>query len=186
MRFVMSPDPPSPWKEFLGELDALLDEPIELHCIGGFAVVAAYGLPRSTNDLDYFSLVPRNRVSDLERIAGEGSALARKYKVHVHHAAVASVPESYAERMTELFPARFKNIRLFVLDPYDIVLSKLSRNVERDRQDVEYLVKTRHLDSNVLRERYEKELRAILIGPPNRHDATLEFWVEAYFVKPQS
>lgn len=177
----MSPDLVSPWKDFLEELDALLDEPIELHCIGGFALVAAYGVPRSTNDLDYFSLVPRNRVSDLEQIAGEGSALARKYKVHVHHAAVASVPESYAERITELFLGRFKNIRLFVLDPYDVALSKLTRNVERDRQDVEYLVKTHHLDPRVFRERYEKELRAMLIGPPNRHDATLEFWIEAYF-----
>lgn len=177
----MSPNLPSPWKEFLDELDCLLDEPVELHCIGGFAVVAAYGLPRSTNDLDYFSIVPCNRLPDLERIAGEGSALARKHKVHVHHAAVASIPESYDERMTELFPGRFKNIRLFVLDPYDIVLSKLSRNVERDRQDVEYLAKTHHLDSKILRERYEKELRTNLIGPPSRHDATLDFWIEAYF-----
>jgi len=179
----MSPDLPSPWKEFLEELDDLLDEPIELHCIGGFAVVAAYGLPRSTNDLDYFSLVPCNRVRDLQEIAGEGSTLARKHKVHVHHAAVATVPESYEGRMTELFPGHFKNLRLFVLDPYDIVLSKLSRNEERDRQDVEYLAKTQHLDSKVLRERYEEELGAILIGPASRHDATLQFWLEAYFGK---
>jgi len=26
----------SPWKEFLTELDGMLDEPLELHCIGGF------------------------------------------------------------------------------------------------------------------------------------------------------
>ncbi len=181
MRYAMSPDPPSPWAEFLQEPDELLDEPFELYCIGGFAVVAAYELPRSTNDLDYFSLVPCNRLPDLEQIAGEGSALARKYKVHVHHAAVASVPENYDERMTELFPGRFKNIRLFVLDPYDIVLSKLSRNIDRDREDVQYLAKTRQLDSKILRERYEKELRPILIGPPDRVDATLEFWIEAYF-----
>lgn len=180
----MSPDLVAPWKDFLKELDNLLDEPFELHCIGGFAVVAAYGLPRSTNDLDYFTLVPCNRAPDLERLAGEGSALARKYKVHVHHAGVASIPENYAERMTELFPGRFKNLRFFVLDPYDIVLSKLSRNVERDRQDVEYLAKTRRLDPRILRERYEKELRAILIGPVSRHDATLNFWLEAYFEKP--
>lgn len=177
----MPADLPSPWKEFLEELDGLLPEPIELHCIGGFAVVAAHGLPRSTNDLDYFSLEPYNRARDLQRIAGECSPLARKHKVHVHHAAVATVPESYEERLTELFPGRFKNLRLFVLDPYDIVLSKLSRNEERDRQDVDYLVKTQHLDANVLRERYEKELRTSLIGPPERHDRTLSFWLEAYF-----
>jgi len=177
----MSPNLPSPWREFLQELDALLDEPIELHCIGGFAVVAGYGLQRGTNDLDYRSLVPFNRINDLQRMAGPGSSLARKYKVHVQHTGVESMPENYEERLIELFPGSFKNIRLFVPDAYDLVLSKLARNIERDRQDVEFLAKTKHLDPGVLRERYEKELRPILIGPSTRHDATLEFWLEAYF-----
>jgi Nucleotidyltransferase of unknown function (DUF6036) len=171
----------SPWKEFLEELDGLLNESIKLHCIGGFAIVAAYGLPRSTNDLDYFSLEPYNRVRELQEIAGEGSPLARRHKVHVHHAAVATVPENYHTRMTELFPARFDNLGLFVLDPYDIILSKLSRNLERDRQDVHYLAKTKDLDPHLIRDRYEKELRTNLIGPAERHDATLRFWLEAYF-----
>jgi hypothetical protein len=185
MRFVMSPDLPSPWGEFLGELDALLDEPIELHCIGGFAVVAGFGLRRGTNDLDYRTLVPYNRINDLQQIAGPRSDLARKYKVHVQHTGVESIPENYANRLTELHAGRFKKIRLFVPDPYDLVLSKLSRNNGRDREDVAYLAKTKQLDPVVLRERYEKELRSILIGPPSRHDRTVEFWVEAYFAKSQ-
>lgn len=177
----MSPEIPSPWKQFLEELDSLLSERIELHGIGGFAVVAACGLRRSTNDLDYFSLEPCNRAADLERLAGQGSPLARKHKVYVHRAAVASVPQNYEERMAELFAGHFKNIRLFVLDPYDLVLSKISRNASRDREDVKYLASTQRLQSEILRERYNAELRAILIGPPERHDQTLDFWIEAYF-----
>lgn len=76
----MSLDPPLPWAEFLEELDGLLNEVVEIHCIGGFAVVMAYGLPRSTNDLDYFALIPHTRLRELEELAGEGSALAQKYK----------------------------------------------------------------------------------------------------------
>jgi hypothetical protein len=177
----MSPEPPPEWAAFLKGLDSLLAEPIELHCIGGFAAVAAYGLPRSTNDLDYYSITPCNRVSDLENLAGEGSPLARKYRVFIHHAAIASVPENYEDRLTELYPGRFKNIRLLVLDPYDLVLSKLSRDCGRDREDVQYLARTQKLEAGILRERYESELRTCLIGPPDRHDATLEFWLEAYF-----
>lgn len=172
-----------PWTGFLEELDGLLDEPFEFHCIGGFAVVAEYGLPRGTNDLDYYSLIPADRIRDLEEIAGEGSALARKHKVHVHHASIATLPENYKERMKELFPGRFKKIRLFVLDPYDLILSKLSRNIERDRDDVKYLSRALHLDPDVLHARYHAELRLYLIGPPERHDATLAFWLEAYFTK---
>jgi hypothetical protein len=181
----MPPDFPSPWREFLAELDTLLDEPIELHCIGGFAVVVGYGLPRGTNDLDYRTLVPYDRINDLQRIAGAGSALAIKHKVHVQYTGVDSMPDGYAERLTKLFPGRFKNLGLFIPDPYDLVLSKLSRNIERDRQDVAFLADAQHLDPAVLRERY-KELIPNLIGPQNRHDATLEFWLEDYFAKPQN
>jgi len=178
----MSPNLPSPWAQFLDGLDALLDESFELHCIGGFAIVIAYGLPRSTNDLDYRTLVPHNRIPELQQMAGPGSDLARKYKVHLQYTAgVESMPEDYEQRLTDPFAGRFKNIRLLIPDPYDLVLSKLSRNIERDREDVEYLAKTCHLDAKILRARYERELRSILIGPPERHDATLEFWIEAYF-----
>jgi hypothetical protein len=178
----MPTDIPAPWKGFLEKLDTLLEEPVRLDCIGGFAVVMGYGLPRATNDLDYRTLNPYNRVNDLQRIAGPASALAKEYGVYVQYTAVDSIPENYEDRLTELFPGHFKSLRLFIPDPYDLVLSKLSRNIERDRQDVEYLAKTQHLDPAVLRERY-KELT--LIGPQARHDATLEFWLEAYFAKPQ-
>ena len=177
----MSPEPVSPWKEFLEDLDSLLTEPVKLNCIGGFAVVAAYGLPRSTNDLDYFSIEPYACAAELETIAGQGSALARKRKLHLQRAGVASLPEGYDERLIELYPGHFKNLRLFVPDPYDLVLSKLTRNADRDREDVRHLARTCSLDPNVLRDRYQNEMRSIVIGDSEYHDATLEFWIEAYF-----
>lgn len=180
----MLPNPPPPWDRFLGELDGLLDEPYELHCIGGFAALVAYGLPRSTSDLDYCSLIPWNRVENIQRIAGEGSTLARKYKVYMHPAGIASLPENYTDRLTEVFCGCFKNVRLLVPDPYDLVLSKLGRNLQRDREDVQYLAQTQHLDPGVLRDRYERELRSILTGRPEWHDQTLQLWLEAYFTNP--
>jgi hypothetical protein len=177
----MSPNLPQPWALFLEELDDLLDERFEFHCIGGFAAVVAYSLPRSTNDLDYFTLTPHNRIEDVERLAGRGSRLARKHRVHVHRAAVASVPEDYEARLTELYPGRFANIRLCVPDPYDLVLSKLSRNSDVDREDVRHLATKLSLDANVLRDRYVRELRAVQIGEVRERDQALEFWIQAYF-----
>ncbi|HKV48708.1 MAG TPA: DUF6036 family nucleotidyltransferase [Candidatus Acidoferrales bacterium] len=179
----MSPNLSQPWASFLGELDGLLDERFEFHCIGGFAAVVAYNLPRSTNDLDYFTLTPHNRMRDVERLAGQDSPLARKHRVHVHRAAVASLPDDYESRLKELYPGRFTNIRLCVPDPYDLVLSKLSRNSDVDRQDVKHLATELHLDPNVLRDRYVRELRAIQIGDVKERDQALEFWIEAYFSK---
>ena len=184
MCYVMPlPDLASPWKEFLEELDSLLDEPFSLHCIGGFAVVMGYGLPRATNDLDYRTVIPYNRINDLQRMAGPGSGLARKHKVYLQRPGVDILPENYEERIRELFPGHFKNLHLFIPDAYDLVLSKISRNAPRDREDVEYLAKTERLESAILLERFEKELKVQLIGSPAYHQRTLEFWIEAYFPK---
>src|ERR1700747_1003979 len=93
---------PSPWKEFLSELESMLPEPLDLHCIGGFVICYLYGLPRPTGDIDYYSAVPANL--NLIEMAGEGSALAKKYKIQLHHVAVTNLPEDHATRLTEMFP----------------------------------------------------------------------------------
>ena len=168
---------PSPWKQFLAELDEKLTERVALHCIGGFVVCFFYGLERNTADIDYHMAIPASL--DLEAIAGEGSPLAKKYKIWIHRVTVTNMPEDYETRLTEMFPGQFKNLHLFAPDPYDFILSKLERNSTKDRDDADYLFKTRHLDSQRLRERYEKELRPYLVNE-NRHDLTLKLWIEIF------
>jgi len=80
---------PSPWKEFLFELNRALNEPLELHCIGGVVLVYFYGLPRTTGDIDYYSAVPANL--NLREVAGQGSPLHKKYGVWLHRVAVANL-----------------------------------------------------------------------------------------------
>jgi hypothetical protein len=67
------------------------------------------------------------------------------------------------------------------LEAHDLALSKLARNSPIDREDVARLARAAPLDQAVLRERYETELRPIIIGDQNRHDQTLALWLEAYF-----
>jgi hypothetical protein len=78
----------------------------------------------------------------------------------------------------EIFPKVFKHLRLLALDPYDLALSKLERNIQRDRDDVKHLAKTVPFDLEVLKERYQKELRWQL-GNPDREDLTLRLWIDA-------
>ena len=117
----------------------------------------------------------------LERVAGARSSLAKKHLLYFQHVGVASLPESYAERLIELFPGLFEKLRLFELEAHDLVLSKLTRNHPVDREDIAYLVKTVPLNPEVLRARYREELRPIIIGPAETHDQTLQMWIEAYF-----
>ena len=167
----------SPWKEFLSELDSMLPGPLDLHCMGGFVIYSFYGLPRPTGDIDYYSAKPANL--NLIEMAGEDSALSNKYKIQLHHVAVTNLPEDYATRLTEMFPRVFKNLRLFAPDAYDFILSKLERNSAKDRDDADYIFKTKKLSSQILRERYEKELRPYL-SKEKWHDDTLELWIEIF------
>jgi hypothetical protein len=93
----------------------------------------------------------------------------------------ASVPESYEERLTEIFEGEFTRLHLFALDPYDLALSKLSRNSEVDREDVRYLAKHVPLDPQLLQRRYDHELRPIILGNQAEHDLTVKMWIAAYF-----
>ena len=62
----------SPWKEFLTELDGMLDEPLELHCVGGFVFTYFYGLLRTTGDIDYYTAIPANL--NLDEVASRKAA----------------------------------------------------------------------------------------------------------------
>jgi len=62
--------PPEPWRSFFDELDQLLPEPVALHCLGGFVLIHVYGVARTTNDIDFISLVPSPLRQTLSELAG--------------------------------------------------------------------------------------------------------------------
>jgi hypothetical protein len=169
---------PSPWREFLAELDGMLHESLELHCIGGFVFTYFYGLPRTTADIDYYTAIPANL--NLDEVAGRGSPLRTKHGVWLHRVAVANLPEDYASRLTDMAPGEFKSLKLLVPDPYDCILSKLERNAAKDRDDADYLFRSRKLDAQILRDRYKNELRHNVIGNVKWHDKTLELWIDIF------
>jgi hypothetical protein len=107
-----------------------------------------------------------------------GGALHKKYKIYLDYVGVAHVPEDYEDRLTGIFPGTFQHLRPLALDPYDLALSKLERNIQRDRDDVLHLARTVPLDLEVLKDRYQKELRWQL-GNPEREDLTLQLWIDA-------
>ena len=164
---------PEPWQSFLSDIDASLHEDVELDCLGGFVVTVLYGLTRPTADVDVIAITPRSEIESLMSLAGQGSNLHRKHKVYLQLVGVATAPESYEERLTEIFPGAFNHLRLLALDPYDLALSKLERNAQRDRDDVEHLARIVPFDLDKLQERYQKELRPDL-GNPEREEPNLK------------
>lgn len=168
---------PEPWKSFLSEIDRGATETLDFHCLGGFVVTTLYGLERPTADVDVLAIAPIDQRQSVLQLAGKDSVLHRKYKVYLEYVTIAAVPENYEERLTNMFGRKFKHLRLLALDPYDLALSKLERNSQRDRDDVKYLARKVPFDLRVLEERYTSELRAYL-GNPQREDLTLELWIK--------
>lgn len=169
---------PEPWKSFFSEIDIALDEEVVLHCLGGFVLTTLYRLERPTSDVDVLPLGVNHAIKSLMNLAGEGSELHKKHKVYVQLVGVAPVPENYEDRLTEIPSEVFKHLHLFALDPYDLALSKIERNTQRDRDDVRHLARVVPLDLDILQERYQQELRPIL-GNPEREDLTLKLWIDA-------
>ena len=168
---------PEPWRSFLSEIDASLKEETSFHCIGGFVIAMLYGFDRTTADVDVILIDPRDPDLKLISLAGKGSELHKKYGVYLDRVTVAKLPIDYDERLTEMFPGAFSKLRLFAVDPYDLALSKIERNIERDVDDVMHLARTVPLDLDILQQRYHEELRPDLFVPAIE-DLTLRLWID--------
>jgi len=133
---------PEPWGRFLRALDSLLTEAIDLHCLGGFVVTMQYGLSRTTADIDILTAIPPGRLSELQRYAGEGSDLHRRFGVYLQPVRIVTYPENYETRLIRMWPDHaFEHLGLFALEAHDLALTKLERNSDVDRQDVQELAR---------------------------------------------
>jgi len=171
---------PEPWWSFLREVDGALSSPVELHCLGGFVLGALWGLPRPTADVDFVAIRPSRSADELLRVAGEGSDISKKRGLHFQQVTIAEFPADYESRLTELAPAGFRRLRVLVFEVHDVVLAKLGRNSPRDRSDVEFLARRGALDPEILRVRFEQEMRPYVLNE-DRDTRTLLLWLDEYF-----
>ena len=171
-----------PWFDFLRDIDNALSRAVAIHCIGGFVLAVVHGIPRPTGDIDYIETVPRDARAELESIAGQGSAMAKKHRLYLQSVGIADLPDEYESRLERL-PLELRHLSLWILEPYDLVLSKLTRNSPKDRDDVKFLIRKLHLDFATFYARWEKEMTP-WIANRERHELTIQLWKE-YFSTPK-
>jgi len=169
--------PPAPWHAFLTDLDDALTSVAGLDCIGGFVVNQLYGLARETADLDFIELASVSERNVLLTLGRRDGPLCEKHRVYLDPVTISSFPEEYESRLVEMYSGVYKHLRLLALDRYDLALTKLERNSQKDRDDVRFLARTIPLDLEVLRARYRTEMRESLMVPA-REDLTLELWID--------
>ena len=170
-------EPPEPWRGFLVALDSLIAKPVDLHCIGGFVVALQYGSSRETSDIDVLAARGTAQLAEIERLAGEGSSLHKRFRVYLQPVGIAIYPEDYEQRLIRMWPkAEFERVRLFALEPHDLALTKIERNSDVDRQDVVALARAGLIDAATLRTRYDKEFRPNIAAGVEKVDLTIYLW----------
>lgn len=114
----------------------------------------------------------------LVELAGRGTELSRRHRLYIDVVGVASVPYEYESRLTDFCLGCFDRLHLRVMDPYDVALSKLSRNLDRDHGDVMHLARTVPFDLDLFEKRYREELRPDLFGNVAEKDDWFRCWLE--------
>jgi len=109
-----------------------------------------YGLERPTADVDLIELAPRAAAEIMMGLGIRGGPLHQKYRIYLDRVAVAAIPEDFETRLVEMFPGAYHNLHLMALDPYDLALSKLERNSQKDRDDVRFLARSIPFDLDIL------------------------------------
>ena len=54
---------PEPWKSFLTEIDEVLDQEVDLHCLGGFVGKVVYDFDRETSDIDILPVATNSEIT---------------------------------------------------------------------------------------------------------------------------
>jgi len=136
-------------------------------------------LARSTRDIDVLDVAPAP-LQILIEAGGKGCPIALKHGVYLDVVTgIVEVPWNYDERFVPFFEGQFQNLRLYAMDPYDIVLTKIKRSTDRGFGDMLYLAKSVPLAPDILRDRYEKKWEPYITGDKREPRFILHSWIEA-------
>ena len=137
-----------------------------------------YGISRPTVDIDVLDVAPPHVVQALMQEGGKGSPLALKHKIYLDFVGIANPPYDYESRLHAMYEGVFQHLHLMVKDPYDVALTKLKRDSDKDFQDMLQLAERIPFDLELFEKRYKEELRDNTTGKPEDNDLTFNRWIE--------
>jgi hypothetical protein len=145
---------------FLKEVDENIENmhKVPVYIMGGAAMLLGYGSERSTRDID---LILTDECKSLLKLAGRDSPLSKRHK-----GLYLDTPAPGQYRISEKFEKYaiiyekniFKKLEIYILDPYDIILTKISRLEDKDILDIIHLFKKNRLSMEKLERKFKKSL----------------------------
>ena len=159
---------------FLKEIDGELSRKIRLNAVGGTAMTLL-GLKTSTLDIDFDMSVEDRR--EFERVL---AVTPHGYRIDIYVNGLIfsqQLPEDYTRRLIPI-DAGLRNIRLYALDPVDIVATKTGRLNERDIQDIEACIRKYGLKRKAIEERAKE---VVYIGNEENYQKNLQVVIKKFF-----
>jgi len=155
------------------QLIADLDEKIELFAIGGTAMVLK-NIKESTKDIDFLTTSGHEEIKRLFNLAGLKEKSSSKVcniwylgntRIDIFYEAFiigTPLPEDWKELSEHM--RDIGKVRLFVLNWYDIIITKIARSEPRDIEDILAIIKKEKVDFKKLKERYYSLAETSLIA----------------------
>ena len=127
--------------DFLAELDRELDHELTVVAAGGTAMTL-YNFKPSTIDVDF--TIPAEYLSEFHKVL---DLTPHGFKVDTWSDGMVfsqDLPGDYLEKSKPV-RTKMKNIRLRVLDPLDIIVTKIGRLNEKDKEDIMTCIRKSHI-----------------------------------------
>ena len=149
------------------------NEPLELFAIGGTAMLLK-NIKESTKDIDFLTTEKYEKVKKILSLAGLKEESPNKIcniwrlnKLRIdffYDGFIMGIPfpndwKELSEKVAEI-----GKINLYILNWYDIIITKISRSEERDIKDIIDIIKSQKLDFKLLKERYYSIAETSLIS----------------------
>lgn len=154
-------------------LIADLNESLELFAIGGTAMVLK-NIKESTKDIDFLTTESQEKIKKLFTLAGlkeessnKGCNVWRLGKTRIdvfYDGFIMGIPfpKDWKEKSEKI--KEIGKIKLYILNWYDLIITKISRSEKRDIEDIIAIIKHQNLDLDFLKRRYYSIAETSLIA----------------------
>lgn len=131
---------------FLEEVGKRYSQPAELLLLGGGAL-CLLGSPRPTQDIDYVGddLTKSELQICIDQVAQDMGIVVEAVPI----SGFVPIPEDADQR--KVWVGRFGAVRVHILDPYSMALSKIDRGFDTDIEDVVFLIRQGFVQFDQLR-----------------------------------
>lgn len=166
---------PKDLESFL-QLIADLDKEIELFAMGGTAMVLK-NIKEATKDIDFLTASDYETIKELFILAGleekDSSKLCNIWYLNNKRIDIfydefvmgITLPDDWKEMSEHI--RDIGKLRLYILNWYDIIITKIARSEPRDIDDILTILKTQKIDFKILKNRYYELAPVSLIADYN-------------------